>query len=52
MLCTLVNIGDKEDNHCQEEGHAKSVWRETRIFGGNWIVRCSLLNSSQTGYRV
>jgi hypothetical protein len=38
MLCTLVHIGDKEDNHYQEEGRAKSAWMETRILGGNWIV--------------
>jgi len=35
LLSILVHIGDREDNHCQEEGWAKSVWRETRIFGGD-----------------
>ena len=28
------SFGDREDNHCQEDGRAKSAWRETRIFGG------------------
>jgi hypothetical protein len=24
-------------NHCQEDGRAKSAWRETRVILGNWI---------------
>ena len=44
-------LGDR-DNHCQEEGRAKSVWRETTAFGGigNWIVYSSLLDSNEDWY--
>jgi len=45
MLYTLVHLGDKEDNHCQEDGQAKLAWRETRIFGGfGLFVLSSLLD--------
>ena len=33
-VMNLSSFGDREDNHCQEDGRAKSTWRETRVFWG------------------
>ena len=30
----LGSFGDREDNHCQEDGRAKLAWGETRVFKG------------------
>jgi len=48
----LSSFGDREDNYCQEDGRAKSAWRETRVFMGigNWIVCSSLLDSNEGWY--
>jgi hypothetical protein len=32
-VMNLSSFGDREDNHCQEDGRAKSAWRETRVVG-------------------
>jgi hypothetical protein len=44
---------DREDNHCLEEGRAKSAWRETRIFGvtGLFVVHCFIQSQLVTGYK-
>jgi hypothetical protein len=43
MLWSLDHLGD---NHCQEDGWAKSAWRDTRAFEGiGLFVLSSLLPS-------
>ena len=40
----LSSFGDREDNHCQEDGQAKSAWRETRLLGDLGIDSCLLFH--------
>jgi hypothetical protein len=41
-VLTVMILRSSGDNHCQEDGQAKSAWRETRVIWGNWINSSSL----------